>query len=262
MRWNRRKPFDSGGRDGYRDALLWETVIDLARDYEVILVSADARAFAGDNGELASVLAAEVVQRAGAEASVALVGDTRDVVIRLNRQTQATLAYMQHLVRQRSFAVLLDEGLDEALAIFPLARSEWQRLAPHPTVKDAWVRSLDEMGTITVAIAFTVAGEDALVELQVLCSLEVAFVAGGVAAFELLGSTTWAEEEVAVWDASPSSNEAITLNTRRLARVRVEIAVNLRTGRLERLEVRAVALAGVDVEFTLPAVDDSGPLDP
>jgi hypothetical protein len=42
----RRRPFDAAGRDGYRDTLLWESLLAVAADDSaIVLVSADDRAF-------------------------------------------------------------------------------------------------------------------------------------------------------------------------------------------------------------------------
>lgn len=72
----RRRPFDAGGKDGYRDALLWETVLSLAESGQrVMLVSSDARAFATSKGEpdrLHPHLAADVAARAAGGGAVEL----------------------------------------------------------------------------------------------------------------------------------------------------------------------------------------------
>ena len=58
---SRSQPFDSQGKDGYRDVLLWHTVKELSHESDVILVSNDKRAFAGDNAHLSPSLEDEVV---------------------------------------------------------------------------------------------------------------------------------------------------------------------------------------------------------
>lgn len=69
---NRIRPFDAKG-GGYRDALVWEDVVGLARSgRDVALVSMDRAAFAGEDGQLAPELEAEVESLSG---SVELVRD-------------------------------------------------------------------------------------------------------------------------------------------------------------------------------------------
>lgn len=68
---NRTPPFDDRG-GGYRDALVWADVVELARSgHDIALVSMD-KAFMGDNGALALELQAEVEPLKG---SVKLVRD-------------------------------------------------------------------------------------------------------------------------------------------------------------------------------------------
>jgi hypothetical protein len=60
----REPPFDSAGKDGYRDTVLWESVLEVARatGERVVLVSAD-RVFRTDKDELHPTLAAEIGSR-------------------------------------------------------------------------------------------------------------------------------------------------------------------------------------------------------
>lgn len=61
---SRRPPFDENG-GGYRDSLVWISVLELARSgHDVALVSAD-RAFAGADGKLSPALAAEAKSLSG-----------------------------------------------------------------------------------------------------------------------------------------------------------------------------------------------------
>lgn len=250
----RRQPFDRAGKDGYRDALLWETVVELAGEHEVVLVSRDARAFADGDGELAQVLKAEATERAGVGANVTLMGDPHDVVALLAQQDQATLEQVRKLARQRSFRVLLEEALDDALAIYPLDRSQRSRLGPPGTVTDAWTRDLQQMGNATVQSAYTVPGGEALVQLDVLCGVGLVFQASGADAYELLGDDVWTDDDI-VWGVK----ESVALTTVRLATVGLDVAVALPAGRLVRLAVVSVTLADVDVEFEPAEVEDDEP---
>lgn len=78
----RTPPFNSNG-NGYRDALIWSDVLELARSgRDVVLISADNKAFAGHDGQLAGSLAAEADQAGG---SVELAGDFRAWLMRTLR---------------------------------------------------------------------------------------------------------------------------------------------------------------------------------
>jgi hypothetical protein len=76
---DRRQPFDVGGKEGYRDTLIWETVLELVRDgREVLLVSNDRRAFCAErkqDGLLAPSLVRDVEEAGGASDSVRLAHD-------------------------------------------------------------------------------------------------------------------------------------------------------------------------------------------
>jgi len=94
---HRRPPFDAHDR-GYRDALIWHTVLDLVEQGEdVLLVSDDARAFSSKSepGRLHPALASEVE---------ALCGDRRRV--HLARELHAALTFVtQHTNAARSAAI-------------------------------------------------------------------------------------------------------------------------------------------------------------
>jgi hypothetical protein len=47
----RRQPFDPEGKDGYRDTLLWESLIELTANDEVVFASRDIRAFFGGKAD-------------------------------------------------------------------------------------------------------------------------------------------------------------------------------------------------------------------
>lgn len=64
----RSQPFDAEGKDGYRDVLLWETILDLvAEGHDVVFISRDKKAFFEGRQEerLSAVLAAEAKERGG-----------------------------------------------------------------------------------------------------------------------------------------------------------------------------------------------------
>jgi hypothetical protein len=69
---DRRRPFDPQGKDGYRDTLIWETLIEAAaQDESIVLVSGDNAAFSGKKGaELRPELVDELEDRGLARDSI------------------------------------------------------------------------------------------------------------------------------------------------------------------------------------------------
>ena len=60
----RRKPFDSGGKVGFRDAVLWETILQVAKSQpgEIVLVTRNKKDF-GEHGQLHDHLRADLVAK-------------------------------------------------------------------------------------------------------------------------------------------------------------------------------------------------------
>jgi rRNA-processing protein FCF1 len=71
----REQPFDEKGRNGYRDVILWESILTLEAGDPIVFIAKDKRAFYEgskfDKG-LAAVLAAEVIERIGEEQDLSL----------------------------------------------------------------------------------------------------------------------------------------------------------------------------------------------
>ena len=76
---HRKKPFDNKG-SGYRDSLIWESVVELASAVEgqVVLLTKDKN-FSEENGNLAEELNAELVQKGLGDNKVALVSSAVNV---------------------------------------------------------------------------------------------------------------------------------------------------------------------------------------
>jgi len=96
---NRRPPFDDKG-GGYRDALVWESALELARKgADVVLVSAD-RAFSDGEGRLASSLAQEI---SGLPGSIELVRDLTPWLLAHVPWGAGSIAEAVHLARDEAF---------------------------------------------------------------------------------------------------------------------------------------------------------------
>jgi hypothetical protein len=96
---NRIPPFDEKG-GGYRDSLVWASVVELAMaGRDVVLISAD-KAFAGKDGGLAPLLVEEVVQLRG---SVVLAPDLRTWLLGSLPWSASTLESAVALGRDQEF---------------------------------------------------------------------------------------------------------------------------------------------------------------
>lgn len=99
----RRKPFDSAGRVGYRDALIWETIVALAAGAsgEIAFISANHRDFAesGKGSGLARSLASELND---AGARVELFDDLASFLDRYVQPAKEALAEVKALLEGES----------------------------------------------------------------------------------------------------------------------------------------------------------------
>jgi hypothetical protein len=103
----RRQPFDAAGRDGYRDVLLWETVLELVREgHRILLVSNDRRAFAAGRKQdcvLAPSLAREAEDLSGHAGAVFLAHDLAEALEELVASDQTIRANAQAMLEDDEF---------------------------------------------------------------------------------------------------------------------------------------------------------------
>lgn len=163
---NRRAPFDDKG-GGYRDALVWESALELARNgAEVVLVSAD-RAFSDGEGHLASSLADEVAELRG---SIELVRDLAPWLLDHVPWGAESLGEAVALARDEAFisyflaSDMQDElspsaeavGFDSAPYFFQVSEIEWDgncdRVSTQPAGDGASIAEYD-VGEIVEFIA-------------------------------------------------------------------------------------------------------------
>ncbi len=138
----RRQPFDPQGRNGYRDVLLWETVLGLVgKDDPLFFIARDKGAFFSKGAEeLAARLRGEVEERCGAADAVLLYFDASRAIeaaleysakaaeqqqtTALEQQRQANGMALQELNRllqdDSGFATLLADAVEEALGYMDL----------------------------------------------------------------------------------------------------------------------------------------------
>lgn len=258
----RRQPFDARGKDGYRDSLLWETVLTYAdANDEVILVSNDHKAFAAnrEEGRLSDDLAAEFLERAGGGA-LELVADPAALAERLAAQDEETLDAVRTLVVLRSFRIILDEELNNALFAFDLDARERARLELDIPVLDAWVREHVELGQINVRRAYVLGTGEALVGLTISALVQVAFRARGAEALSLSRrDDVWLDADAEWRDVSPR-DEWVGLVTARVGRISADVAIELPGGRIERLVVSDIRIERPGAELAAAHVVDDEPL--
>lgn len=233
----RRKPFDAKGKNGYRDAVLWEAVIELAREDEVVLVSNDVRAFVDDDGEsLDRTLRDEVEERVGHRGRIRLARDIHTVTDEVSEQDRETAEAIRRLVHERSFRVLLDEGLEDALIFFELDQMARSRLDLGIPVDYASISSPEELGQVDVVRAYRV-GDEALAELAIDLSVTIALYASGVDALRLRErEDVWLAGRE--WDELRARDENVELVTARYVRLSADIAIRMPEGAITRLAPR------------------------
>lgn len=124
----RQAPFDQHGRDGYRDVLLWETVLALGTDPEVseiVLVSRDRRAFGANRAadELSPDLRAEFARACGKETRVRLSCDPDAIVGELVDRDDGAFAKLDGLLKnaifladfRRELLIALGPGVEQSV---------------------------------------------------------------------------------------------------------------------------------------------------
>jgi PIN domain len=255
---DRRQPFDSHGKDGYRDTVLWHTVLDIAAEANVVLVSNDGRAFAErkDEAKLAPRLASEVREATGQEGRVRLVRDLRELTNELADIDEATLAEVSGLVRERSFRTLLEEALEDAVPDIELDMQAVIELNVGVPVEHASIAGLQELGVVTPRRAYTLPNGEALVDLDVVAGLAIGvqFRDRGFAQAVRHNPDFWLVRDEQ-WDGLPAG-QIVTVGTTRLAHIDADVSIALPAGRLERLRAVGVRIAPEDEGFEEPQVTD------
>lgn len=234
---DRRLPFTKDGKDGYRDSVLWETVIELAAKHEVVLVSRDGRAFtSGDDKEtLSQALAAEVLERLGDGAHVELVRDLQAVADRVTAQDEHTLQAVRSLVSESSFRTLLEEALEDNLPSLSLGPRHLRTLGFGPQISIGTAMALNELGAVSVLSAYAVPGGDTLAELDVAASIDAHFIVTGADALQFRSRTdVWPGQ--GEWEDIDPYSRDVVLVTAGYGRMRIDLAVAMPDGRITRLQ--------------------------
>jgi hypothetical protein len=233
----RRQPFDKKGQNGYRDALLWESVIKLAREHEVLLISKDYGAFAGpDKRSLSPRLAEEVKERAGDAGRVELSVDLEASSRRFATENEAVKKQLERLIRVPSFRAILDEDLEEALSEHDLEDGELGMFDFESGVVVGGVFGIGELGLIKVCGAYAIPDGIGLADFSVHAVVDLAyFVPREPPEWQAAG----APGRAGLWSSQkPDRGDGIRILPDQQVQVEIEAAIDLAAGTVERLRVR------------------------
>lgn len=204
----RRQPFDSGGKDGYRDVLLWETVLSLvAEGHDVALISADRRAFSTKaRNELSRDLAAEAEALAERPEAVRLYPDLRSALPTVLESGDAELEQVAALLMEDDTVLPLIDMLEKDLEQTTLGADELRRLALPVRVDSGAVSHLEGIEDLDLTYAHRVASGEVFVEgtFDLILAIDIRFP---VEKFGAMAATA----ELRTWglDADETSAKAI-----------------------------------------------------
>lgn len=122
----RKRPFDRAGRTGYRDALIWENVLQLAERAPVVFAAANPRDFASDSdGDRLHEDLVDDLRAAGLSDDRVRLSDSLDAAASLLLESAQDVLELlnQKLAEDRAFETDLNEQLEAAVA-FPLMADE------------------------------------------------------------------------------------------------------------------------------------------
>jgi hypothetical protein len=234
----RRQPFDKKGQNGYRDALLWESVMKLAREHEVLLISKDYGAFAGpDKESLSPRLVDEVKERTGDAGRVELSVDLEASSRRFATENEAVRGQLERLVRVPSFRAILDEDLEEAIAEHDLGEGELGLFDFEPGVLDAGVFGIGELGLVDVCGAYAIPDGIGLADLSVHAVVDLAYFVPRDRP-EWLAAGASARASRSQYSQEPDGGDGIRILPDQRVQVEIEAAIDLAPGTVERLRVR------------------------
>jgi hypothetical protein len=153
---SRSQPFDSEGKDGYRDVLLWETVMDLVeRGDEVLLVTEDTKAFHESKAEreLSHSLAIEARARSGRPGSVRLVSTAREAVEEVLGKSEEAEARFLALMDSEEFADEFFKRVEWELHGFELGPDTMRGLLSTGRVLAAHISGVHEFRDVELRLA-------------------------------------------------------------------------------------------------------------
>lgn len=166
----RRRPFDPAGKDGYRDALLWENVLALLGEgRRVVLVSNDAAAFAASNDseKLHPALRDEAATHATGTGTLELVRSLGKAAELVSGRVEETRAMVARVLEGDLVAEIIQSVAEEAREGAELSRTQLRRLGWAPAVIAARVEDIEDIGGIDVVSAVRLDDDRVLVEVEI-----------------------------------------------------------------------------------------------
>ena len=183
---DRLQPFDSKGRNGYRDVILWETVLEMGgKGDSVVFVSNDKRGFFEDGDEnkgLAVSLAEEVLTHFGEKDGVQLYNDLE---VAINAALELTASEQQERIRvhaaenqvaeeelnellgKATFRQRLNEEVEAALVQFDLGQDLRDFGIPDSDVAGAFVEVVEGIERHRFASVYQLPDGNVLADLTV-----------------------------------------------------------------------------------------------
>lgn len=166
----RRRPFDPAGKDGYRDALLWENVLALLGEARrVVLVSNDAAAFAASkgSGELHPALRDEAATHATGIGTLEFVRSLGKAAELVSGRVEETRAMVARVLEGDLVAEIIQSVAEEAREGAELSRTHLRRLGWAPAVIAARIEDIEDIGGIAVVSAVRLDDDRVLVEVEI-----------------------------------------------------------------------------------------------
>lgn len=246
----RRQPFDRAGHEGYRDAILWETVLELAALDEIFFVTKDGKAFCEErklgNG-LSVALRRDLEDRGQTGDRVRLFPDidaALDVALEhvdtaaelkdeRDRQERTEEALRRRLAADGVLRDALEQSLREAL-MFRSLGSEMRRYGLSAEVYDAAVDMVADVGT------FELTGVHRTSQGELLCDLVTIITADVELELHPAATTILDEEHQALAFDFRLGTPHATASTRLRLRVAVEATVDEGTDAVHALTVRSL----------------------
>lgn len=163
---DRCRPFDSGGKDGYRDTVLWETLCEAATEYlPVTLISADRTAFSPNHSyELLAELRNELQARGLAADAIRRIPRIADFTDQLPRVDAIELE-LEHMFAipgdPRSIVVstIEEEALD-------YDESQTSVIGLNLEVDQLFIESVQEVSEIALIGAWPLEGDENAFQLE------------------------------------------------------------------------------------------------
>jgi hypothetical protein len=253
----RDQPFDSRGKDGYRDSLLWETVLELATNHEVLLVSDDRRAFAGtDKEKLSPALDKEACERIGRAGAVTLLTSVSAAAAIFAAENDEVRRRVGRLLELASFRTVFREHLETTVEFQELSRPETDLLIEGVGIEMASISELVNLGRTEIVSANAVDDDLGLVELSVDSSLALSFFTSAEEARKLSGRADVLPVQGDWDDFWPLERSNPHLATYRFALLRVSVAIRLDAGAIDRMELIDVRLMEEDDFADAPTAFD------